>query len=112
MNVLIFVLFLQNTRREIEKLSSFLGLSPSPEEMERIIDLVQFDRMKTNDKVNLSGFRFIRKGTVKSNSMKLNFSLKLKLLIIVMFVQGRLVTGRNISLWPRMKSLRKIMRRR
>lgn len=122
--LLLFILFLQNTRREIEKLSSFLGLSPSPEEMERIIDLVQFDKMKTNDKVNQSGFAgmdfkvslFIRKGTVKSNSMKLNlifvFSLKLKLLIIVMFVQGRLVTGGNISLWPRMTSLRKIMRRK
>lgn len=76
--MLIFVLVPQNAGREIEKLSTFLGLSPSPEEIERIIDLVQFDQMKTNNNVNLSGFAgmnfkvssFIRKGTVKSNSMK------------------------------------------
>lgn len=77
--MLIFVLVPQNTGREIEKLSTLLDLSPSPEEMERIIDLVQFDKMKTNNKVNLSGFpgmnfkvsSFIRKGTIKCNSMKL-----------------------------------------
>lgn len=70
----VWLVFPQNTRGEIEKLSSFLGLSSSPEEMERIIDLVQFDKMKTNIKVNLSGCvwmnfnvsSFIRKGTVKS----------------------------------------------
>ncbi|XP_056896915.1 cytosolic sulfotransferase 3-like [Takifugu flavidus] len=63
---------IENTGREIEKLSTFLGLSPSSEEMERIIDLVQFDKMKTNNNINLSGFpgmnfkvsSFIRKGKV------------------------------------------------
>ncbi|XP_027144481.1 cytosolic sulfotransferase 3 isoform X2 [Larimichthys crocea] len=64
---------IEDIGREMDKLCSFLGLSPSAEEKERIIDSVQFDEMKTNDMVNFSGFvkqmnfkvsSFIRKGKV------------------------------------------------
>lgn len=65
----------QDTRREINKLCSFLGLSPSPEKMEMIIDKVKFENMKTNDLVNYKFFKgldfkvssFMRKGTADSN---------------------------------------------
>ncbi|XP_056279723.1 cytosolic sulfotransferase 3-like isoform X2 [Pseudoliparis swirei] len=58
--------------REIEKLCCFLGLSPSPEETERIAQKVHFDEMKKNNMVNLVMFletdtnktSFIRKGKV------------------------------------------------
>ncbi|KAE8293626.1 Cytosolic sulfotransferase 2 [Larimichthys crocea] len=63
---------IEDIGREMDKLCSFLGLSPSAEEKERIIDSVQFDEMKSNDMVNFSGFKqmnfkvssFIRKGKV------------------------------------------------
>ncbi|TKS77768.1 Cytosolic sulfotransferase 3 [Collichthys lucidus] len=63
---------IEDIGREMDKLCSFLGLSPSAEEKERIIDRVQFDQMKTNNMVNHSGLKimnfnvssFIRKGKV------------------------------------------------
>lgn len=62
---------------EINKLCSFLGLSPSPEKMKMIIDKVKFENMKTNDMVNNKSFpamdskvsSFIRKGTADSNTV-------------------------------------------
>lgn len=73
----IFPMCFQDTRREINKLCSFLGLSPSPEKMEMIIDKVKFENMKTNDMVNNKSFQglnfkvssFMRKGTVDSNTV-------------------------------------------
>nr|XP_046253388.1 cytosolic sulfotransferase 3-like isoform X2 [Scatophagus argus] len=62
----------ENTRREIDRLCHFLGLSPSAEEKEIIAGRVKFDKMKTNNMVNYSTFKmmdfnkssFIRKGKV------------------------------------------------
>ncbi|XP_076597652.1 cytosolic sulfotransferase 3-like isoform X2 [Chaetodon auriga] len=62
----------EDTGREIDKLCSFLGLSPSVEEKKQITDGVQFDNMKKNDMVNYStstamNFKispFMRKGKV------------------------------------------------
>ncbi|XP_060930166.1 cytosolic sulfotransferase 1-like [Limanda limanda] len=62
----------EDTGREIEKLCSFLGLSPSVEEMEVLKGTVQFDNMKQDRVVDHSGFPwmdnkispFIRKGKV------------------------------------------------
>ncbi|KAM3618449.1 uncharacterized protein V6R79_020483 [Siganus canaliculatus] len=63
---------IEDTGREIDKLCSFLGLSPSVEEKQRIIGGVQFDNMKKNDMANYStdiimDFKispFMRKGKV------------------------------------------------
>ncbi|KAM3617878.1 uncharacterized protein V6R79_012274 [Siganus canaliculatus] len=63
---------IEDTGREINKLCSFLGLTPSAEEMQRITGGVQFDKMKKNDMVNFStnqvmDFKispFMRKGKV------------------------------------------------
>ncbi|XP_068180586.1 cytosolic sulfotransferase 1-like [Antennarius striatus] len=63
---------IEDTGREINKLCSFLGLSPSVEEKRKIIDEVQFDRMQNNKMVNYStvpvlDFKistFLRKGKV------------------------------------------------
>lgn len=73
----IFPMCFQDTRREINKLCSFLGLSPSPEKMEMIIDKVKFENMKTNDIVNNKSFQglnfkissFMRKGTAECNTV-------------------------------------------
>ena len=66
----------QDTGREIDKLCSFLGLSPSAEEKKRITGGVQFDNMKKNDMTNYStipimDFKispFMRKGDLKINN--------------------------------------------
>ncbi|TKS77770.1 Cytosolic sulfotransferase 3 [Collichthys lucidus] len=63
---------IEDTGREIDKLCSFLGLSPSVEEKNRITDGVQFDNMKKNNMANYStctvmDFKispFMRKGKV------------------------------------------------
>ncbi|KAG8002581.1 Cytosolic sulfotransferase 2 [Nibea albiflora] len=63
---------IEDTGREIDKLCSFLGLSPSVEEKKRITDGVQFDNMKKNDMANYSTLTimdfkvspFMRKGKV------------------------------------------------
>ncbi|XP_042348057.1 cytosolic sulfotransferase 1-like [Plectropomus leopardus] len=62
----------EDTGLEIDKLCSFLGLSPSAEEKEAILGRVQFDDMKNDKMVNNSMFKvmdfkkssFIRKGKV------------------------------------------------
>ncbi|XP_073325910.1 cytosolic sulfotransferase 3-like [Pagrus major] len=62
----------EDTGRETDKLCSFLGLSPSAEEKERILNRVQFDKMKSDKMANYSTFKkmdfkvssFIRKGKV------------------------------------------------
>uniref|UniRef100_A0A8C7SZX2 Sulfotransferase n=1 Tax=Oncorhynchus mykiss TaxID=8022 RepID=A0A8C7SZX2_ONCMY len=64
--------FLQDTRRELDRLCSFLGLSPSAEEKERVRGGVQFDTMKKNSMANYSTIPimdikispFMRKGKV------------------------------------------------
>uniref|UniRef100_A0A667YBL3 Sulfotransferase n=1 Tax=Myripristis murdjan TaxID=586833 RepID=A0A667YBL3_9TELE len=63
---------IEDTGREIDRLCSFLGLSPSAEERERIRGAVQFDNMKKNKMTNYSTVpsmdlkvsSFIRKGMV------------------------------------------------
>ncbi|KAK7901817.1 hypothetical protein WMY93_018586 [Mugilogobius chulae] len=69
-----FVLYedlVKDTKREIDRLCSFLGLFRSSEEKDRIAAKVQFDQMKTNPSVNLNttpvfnaSNEFIRKGKV------------------------------------------------
>ncbi|XP_068199567.1 cytosolic sulfotransferase 3-like [Antennarius striatus] len=62
----------ENCAKELDKLCSFLGLSPSLEEKKQIINEVQFDNMKNNDMVNFSTsprmnfkiLHFMRKGKV------------------------------------------------
>lgn len=62
----------QDPGREIDKLCSFLGLSPSIEKKEQLLDRVRFDNMKKDKVVDYSTFQrmnlkispFIRKGTV------------------------------------------------
>ncbi|KAM3618263.1 uncharacterized protein V6R79_018143 [Siganus canaliculatus] len=62
----------EDTAREIDKLCSFLGLTPSVEEKQTITGGVQFDKMKKNDMVNYSTIpvmdfkvsSFMRKGKV------------------------------------------------
>lgn len=68
-----FLHFLQDKRQEIDKLCSFLGLSPSAEEKERVITDTKFDNMKENKMTNFSNSKamdhkvspFMRKGTVE-----------------------------------------------
>uniref|UniRef100_A0A3Q3ERV9 Sulfotransferase n=1 Tax=Labrus bergylta TaxID=56723 RepID=A0A3Q3ERV9_9LABR len=63
---------LEDTGREIDKLCSFLGLSPSVEEKEIVAGKVQFDNIKKNSMVNYSTLSvmdynispFMRKGKV------------------------------------------------
>lgn len=63
---------IQDTRREIDKVCSFLHLPRSSEEKDRVAAKAQFDKMKENAKVNHSGFpgfdetksTFMRKGKV------------------------------------------------
>ncbi|KAM3616950.1 uncharacterized protein V6R79_000245 [Siganus canaliculatus] len=63
---------IEDTGREIDNLCSFLSLSPSVEEKQRITGGVQFDKMKKNDMTNYSTFKgmdfkvspFMRKGKV------------------------------------------------
>ncbi|KAM8755708.1 cytosolic sulfotransferase 3-like [Acanthopagrus schlegelii] len=63
---------IEDSGREIDKLCSFLGLSPSAEEKKQITGGVQFDNMKKNDMVNhctipIMDFKispFMRKGRV------------------------------------------------
>ncbi|XP_037540636.1 cytosolic sulfotransferase 3-like [Nematolebias whitei] len=62
----------ENTGREIDQLCSFLGLSPSAEEKEKVRATVMFDNMKQDKMVNFSTiqemnqdvFPFMRKGQV------------------------------------------------
>ncbi|XP_030224715.1 cytosolic sulfotransferase 3-like [Gadus morhua] len=62
----------EDTGREIDKLSSFLGSNSTAAEKEQIRHLVQFDNMKKNDMTNYSSCdemdfnisRFMRKGKV------------------------------------------------
>uniref|UniRef100_A0A8C7MHB2 Sulfotransferase n=1 Tax=Oncorhynchus kisutch TaxID=8019 RepID=A0A8C7MHB2_ONCKI len=62
----------EDTRRELDRLCSFLGLSPSAEEKERVSGRVQFDTMKKNSMANYSTLSimdikispFMRKGKV------------------------------------------------
>ncbi|XP_075883144.1 cytosolic sulfotransferase 2-like [Nelusetta ayraudi] len=62
----------EDTGRELDKLCSFLGLSPSAEQKKEILVGVQFDQMKKNNMVNYSKFvlmdfnvsTFMRKGKV------------------------------------------------
>ncbi|XP_029975203.1 cytosolic sulfotransferase 3-like isoform X3 [Salarias fasciatus] len=62
----------EDTGREIDKLCSFLGLTPSVEEKTRIVGEVHFDKMKKDDMVNYSTISvfdlkispFMRKGKV------------------------------------------------
>ncbi|CDQ75070.1 unnamed protein product [Oncorhynchus mykiss] len=62
----------EDTGRELDRLCSFLGLSPSAEEKERVKGGVQFDNMKKNSMANYStnpvmDFKispFMRKGKV------------------------------------------------
>ncbi|XP_071387763.1 cytosolic sulfotransferase 3-like [Centroberyx affinis] len=63
---------IEDTGREIDRLCSFLGLSPSAEEKETVIRGVQFDSMKKNKMTNYSTIPtmdikvspFMRKGKV------------------------------------------------
>ncbi|XP_068185205.1 cytosolic sulfotransferase 3-like isoform X3 [Antennarius striatus] len=63
---------IEDTEREIDKLCSFLGLSPSLEEKKQIRGEVHFDSMKKNNMANYSSFptmdftisKFMRKGKV------------------------------------------------
>lgn len=119
--------FLQDTGRELDRLCSFLGLSPSAEEKERVRGGVQFDTMKKNSMANYStvpimDFKispFMRKGRPLHFSPT-TFSVSLSLCLNKLFSahtpsvtrQERLVTGRTISLWPRVNSLMKTIRRR
>lgn len=65
----------QDTGRQTDKLCSFLGMSPSAEEKQRVLDRVQFDTMKPNTMVNRWTFTemdfkvssVIKKGTVNSD---------------------------------------------
>ena len=71
-----WLLCFQDTGREIDKLCSFLGLSPSAEEKKQITGGVQFDTMKKNDMVNhctipIMDFKispFMRKGKLINKS--------------------------------------------
>ncbi|XP_075883143.1 cytosolic sulfotransferase 2-like [Nelusetta ayraudi] len=62
----------EDTGRELDKLCSFLGLTPSAEQKKKILLSVQFDQMKKNNMVNYSKFgimdfnvsTFMRKGKV------------------------------------------------
>ncbi|XP_061760239.1 cytosolic sulfotransferase 2-like [Nerophis ophidion] len=63
---------IEDTGRELEKICSFVGLSPSDEYKKSIIDTVQFDNMKNNKMANHSTIsvmdfkisHFMRKGKV------------------------------------------------
>ncbi|KAM6973757.1 cytosolic sulfotransferase 3-like [Aplochiton taeniatus] len=63
---------IEDTGRELDRLCSFLGLSSSVEEKERVRERVQFDSMKKNDMANYSTVKvmdftispFMRKGKV------------------------------------------------
>ncbi|XP_075330893.1 cytosolic sulfotransferase 3-like isoform X2 [Odontesthes bonariensis] len=63
---------IEDTGREIDKVCSFLGLSPSAEEKKNITSQVQFDNMKNNKMANYSTLQvldfkicpFMRKGKV------------------------------------------------
>ncbi|XP_046896880.1 cytosolic sulfotransferase 3-like isoform X1 [Hypomesus transpacificus] len=72
---LLYVFFedmVEDTGRELDRLCSFLGISPSAEEKEKVIGGVQFDNMKKNNMTNYStipvmDFKispFMRKGKV------------------------------------------------
>ncbi|CAL8250856.1 unnamed protein product [Arctogadus glacialis] len=69
----------EDTGREIDKLSSFLGSNSTAAEKEQIRHLVQFDNMKKNDMTNYSSFvdmdfnisPFVRKGKTYDNFKEL-----------------------------------------
>lgn len=64
----------QDCGREIDQLCSFLGLSPSVEEKERIKTAVKFDNMKQNQMISFTTVKymnqtvspFLRRGTGKT----------------------------------------------
>lgn len=64
---------LQDPGRELDRLCSFLGLSPSAEEKNNVLTGAKFDNMKKNKMTNYSTVQimdqevspFMRKGTVK-----------------------------------------------
>ncbi|XP_028308202.1 cytosolic sulfotransferase 1-like [Gouania willdenowi] len=72
LHYMLFEDMIEDTGREIDKLCSFLGVSPSAEEKEKITGVVQFDEMKKNPMANYStcaamDFKispFMRKGKV------------------------------------------------
>lgn len=114
---------LQDTGREIEKLCSFIGLSPSAEEKEMIKTGVQFDNMKKNKMTNYSTLPvmdfqvspFMRKGLMSMfmlQEMSKSTSKHQCSQLMPVFLQEKLVTGRITSLWHRMKSLMKTTRER
>uniref|UniRef100_A0A3P9N0B2 Sulfotransferase n=1 Tax=Poecilia reticulata TaxID=8081 RepID=A0A3P9N0B2_POERE len=49
----------EDTEREIDKLCSFLRLSPSAEDKKTIVELVHFDNMKNDDMANCSKLNFL-----------------------------------------------------
>lgn len=77
----------------MDRLCSFLGLSPSAEEKERVTTQVKFDNMKENKMVNFSTVKsmnqkvspFMRKGTVKNVDWERNSFLHQNLLINLWF---------------------------
>ncbi|XP_037539761.1 cytosolic sulfotransferase 3-like [Nematolebias whitei] len=50
---------IEDTQQEIDKLCSFLGLSPSAELKEMVVSGVQFDKMKNNQMANYSNVPFM-----------------------------------------------------
>ena len=70
-----FLHVLQEPGRELDQLCSFLGLSPSAEEKEKVLTGSSFDNMKQNKMTNYSTLPlmdqkvspFMRKGTVKQS---------------------------------------------
>ena len=112
----------QDSGREIDRLCSFLGLSHSAEEKDRVATGVKFSNMKQNKMTNYSTVPFMnqkvspfmRKGIVKKYLLAVRNLLKPFITHFMKWpvgfslpVQGKLVTGRTISLWPRMNSLMK-----
>lgn len=73
---------LQDPGREVDRLCSFLGLSPSSEEKENVLTGAKFDNMKKNKMTNYSTVQlmdqevspFMRKGRVKVSEHLLHLS--------------------------------------
>lgn len=118
----------QDTGREIDKLCSFLGFSPTPEDREKVITGVSFDSMKKNNMTNYSNVEgldhkvspFMRKGTFLLYfffsflffHMKMWSSSGVVASWLSMSLKEKLVIGRTISPWPRMRCLTNTTSRR
>lgn len=118
----------QDTGREIDKLCSFLGFSPTPEDREKVITGVSFDSMKKNSMTNYSTAQgldhkvspFMRKGTFLLYfflsflffHMKMWSSSGVVASWLSMSLKEKLVIGRTISPWPRMRCLTNTTSRR